>query len=648
MMKRNCPLNKSHLLILLLVVALLVTSCTPTPTPTPSLSVLPPLPTPEVPEPSVIEENIQRWENSGNDSYYFVVEEKTRDRNILIKMVVKNNEVRAAQIHQRVEGDWSEPQPMPLDEAANYTASALLARLQRDASGQGPAPLNLDVVFEPSMGFPTVINAEALSSYTEQGTVQLNREHSYTLVARINALIEETANPGQTPIFSLTRSNGPEALCDSLFVYPDGHSQYSDDCRQLSLPLDVPATMMSELEALQAQFGLLEDTRTDLGSIDKLQITGSGSSAPDAQTLAAAWELSDRLYELLSYPLGAGVLMLFVQNNRLVGLDMLRQVAQPSQLGHTGTLYAVAPTLDSTWLAFSDDRGLRAMQTVTGETQSLLAQPNDGSVYVPRIWNGSKDLLVARIPADAADRSAAGPYEFSLFNLDTLDSRALPLPPGIESYGCDTGAAWSPDGSQLVITGVGYGADCNQAPGVWLVDLESASATALASRELSRGDNSAATITAGARNPAWSPDNEWIAFSLDEEPLSELNFPSRLYVVHPDGRGLAPLTTNARGRADFPAWSPDGMLYYSLSEANTEENGIYRYDIETGESTLLIPGEDLRPVSISPDGEFLAYYAGDSLRVYIFLTEENVAETIEPFEGEVARFSGWISPPEGE
>lgn len=87
------------------------------------------------------------------------------------------------------------------------------------------------------------------------------------------------------------------------------------------------------------------------------------------------------------------------------------------------------------------------------------------------------------------------------------------------------------------------------------------------------------------------------------------------------------------------------MLYYGLSEANTEENGIYRYDIETGRSTLIIPGENLRPVSISPNGEFLAYYSGETLNVYIFLTQENLPQTVEPIELEAPRFSGWLSPP---
>jgi Tol biopolymer transport system component len=632
--------HSTRLLILLLILALAVSACTPTPTATPSLSVLPPLPTPEVPSPDTIAAAIDRWENSGNDSYYFVVEEKTRENNFLIKMVVKDGAVRAAQIHDRVEGDWSEPRPMPLEDAENFTAAALLARLQRDASGQGPAPLNMDVIFEPNMGFPTVINAEALSSYTEQGTVQLNREHSYTLVAQIDALIEEIANPGQTPVFGLTRSNGPEALCDSLFIYPNGSSQYSDDCNQLTLPLEVPASLQGELDALRAQFNRLEETRTDKGSIDRLQITGTGSSAPDPQTVAAAWELSDRLYELLSYPLGAGVLMLFTQNNLLVGMDMQRAIVQPSQLSHSGTLHNVAVTPDSLWIALSDDRGLRAMQVLSGETESLLAQPTDGSIYIPRQWNSLRDLLVTRLPADDQ-----GSYELSLVNLESKETRPVPTPAGLASYGCDTGVAWSPDGTQLVVTGIGYGAACNLAPGAWLIDLPSGAVQALAEREIASGEAAGQLIPAGARNPAWSPDGEWIAFSMDEDALSEANFPSRIYVIHPDGLGLAPLTTNARGQADDPVWSPEGMLYYSLSEANTEENGIYRYDIATGESTRLIAGENLRPAGISPDGEFLAYYAGESLNVYVFLTGENLPETIEPFESEPPRFSGWLSPP---
>jgi Tol biopolymer transport system component len=159
------------------------------------------------------------------------------------------------------------------------------------------------------------------------------------------------------------------------------------------------------------------------------------------------------------------------------------------------------------------------------------------------------------------------------------------------------------------------------------------------------GDSSGEELPAGARNPRWSPTGDWIAFSLDEDATSQLEFPSRLYVVHPDGRGLAPITANTRGQADYPVWAPNGFLYYGLSGTNTDANGIYRYDVSTGEAVLLIPGEDLQPISISPDGQFLAYSQQNGIHVYVFLTGQDLTQTIEPRDGVPANFVGWLSPP---
>jgi hypothetical protein len=632
--------KRYKIFIVFLFVALMVSACTSPATVTQSTTNKPIFPTPDVPSSSEIESATQRWENSGNDSYYLEVEEKTPADDFQIRLVVKDKQVRAAQILEKTADGWSEPTSYPLDKAQNYTVDALLARLSRDAAGQGAAPLDMQVVFDPNMGLPQVVNAEALPSYSDSDTVKLNREHSYTLVAHIKPLIEETTNPGKEPIFTMTRSNGPEAWCSSLLIYPDASSQHSDDCRQSSLQLQVPDNLMEELTALRAKFDQLDETRGDADQTEHLVISGTGSNAPDPQTVQAAWQLADRLYELLSYPLGAGVIMMFTQNDELLGMDMQQQTIQPATLNHSGQLRGVSVNPDGQTIAFSDDKGLRALDISSGATTSMLAQPADSGYYVPQSWSSQGDLLVTLIPG-----SDAAAYTHGTINIDDRSLKDLPLPEGVTGYGCDTGMAWSPDGTQVTITGLGYGAPCNLNPGVTVIDLASGEAQKIVARSVLSGDSSGEELPAGARNPRWSPTGDWIAFSLDEDATSQLEFPSRLYVVHPDGRGLAPITANTRGQADYPVWAPNGFLYYGLSGTNTDANGIYRYDVSTGEAVLLIPGEDLQPISISPDGQFLAYSQQNGIHVYVFLTGQDLTQTIEPRDGVPANFVGWLSPP---
>lgn len=632
--------NITRLITTCLLFVLVLSACAVTTSPTPTSSVLPPLPTPEVPPPSAFEDALNRWKNSGNQSYYLEVTEQSKDKNIMIRLVIKDEQVRAAQILEFGPEGWSDPSPLSFEEAQKYTIEGLFARLQSEAAGDGPAPLKMNIVFDQSMGAPLLVNAEGMPSYTNKGTVKLNNEYSYTLVSEIKALIEETTNPGKTPVFTLTRSNGPDAWCDSLYVYVDRNSQYSDDCRQTTLGLQVPENIMQEVIDLSAQFDYLDTKIETNNSVKHLQIQGTGSIAPDQQTIQAAWQLADRLNELLSYPLGAGVMLMYIKDNTLLGMDMQQQIVQPARIDHSGEIHGASIGLDSNSLAFADERGLRVLDIAKGESISLLAQPEDGSIYVPRSWNVNNELLISLIP-----NTDQGMYEFSTMSLDTKEKHDLPLPDGVDSYGCDTGADWSPDGSQLVIAGQNYGPACNINSGLTVIDFENNLATNLITKTVEDG-TSEETLAFGAHNPRWSPNGEWIAFSLDENEAAGMSFPSRMYVIHPDGRGLAPISTNVRGHADYPVWTRSGTLYYSLQGANTEANGIYEYDLSTGEASLLLPGENLRLDSISPDGDFLAFFDNNELYIYVFLTEQILPETI-PSSGDIpVDIVGWFAPPE--
>ncbi|MCJ7658520.1 MAG: hypothetical protein MUO67_05180, partial [Anaerolineales bacterium] len=68
---------------------------------------------------------------------------------------------------------------------------------------------------------------------------------------------------------------------------------------------------------------------------------------------------------------------------------------------------------------------------------------------------------------------------------------------------------------------------------------------------------------------------------------------------------------------------------------------FYEYDLESNTHFLLITGEDLRPMSISPDGQFLVYGLENGLALWIFGRDE----IIPVASGEArapATFSGWL------
>jgi Tol biopolymer transport system component/DNA-binding winged helix-turn-helix (wHTH) protein len=121
-------------------------------------------------------------------------------------------------------------------------------------------------------------------------------------------------------------------------------------------------------------------------------------------------------------------------------------------------------------------------------------------------------------------------------------------------------AAWSPDGKLLAYASYSRG-------GIWLI-----SPFGGPSRQL----------TEFGSHPAWSPDNQWIAFSSDPARFS---LGSAIWVIRPDGTGARQITSpsTARGSQVAPSWSPDGKHILFLSND--------------------VPGADVW--SIMPDGKGL-------------------------------------------
>ena len=67
---------------------------------------------------------------------------------------------------------------------------------------------------------------------------------------------------------------------------------------------------------------------------------------------------------------------------------------------------------------------------------------------------------------------------------------------------------------------------------------------------MARGSTGSRSSPVGERalNPSWSPDGAWIVFSLQRDERAEI------YLVHPDGTGLRPVTGAPGAQAQHPDW----------------------------------------------------------------------------------------------
>lgn len=621
-------------MLYLLLAMLLIVSCRPSsPSQGGERAVLP---TANVPSISEVDAAISRWKNSQTLRYFVEVQESREGKTFQVRVVVADGQVRAAQrLELGEDGKWGEPFTLPIQQAQDYTVDGVLERLRRDVLGVGPAPVNLRVVFDPSLGYPRLVRAEALPYYDQSGQFVLDRRFNYELTIEVKALLEDTFGIGRQPMFTLIRSGGAKAWCDVLRIFSDRSSSYADDCRQIYLDLRLPERRMNKLLDLAQSFNDLDERREGENQFEHLTIVGTGEQPPDQVTVQAAWELAENFAEVLSQPVGRGLTLVFIRNGELFGFDGSSEIIQPSSLEVRGQLRGATLSRDEKWLAFSDDEGLKVFDLEKATVTTLVAHP-DGWHYLPRSWSPGGYLLVAQIPESEEDIPLLG-----WVSMEQKRWHLLPLAAGSKGYGCDSGAEWSPQSDVLAVTGLGVGLSCNINAGLTIVDMQAERAQSLVVPLIASGTEGGGSIKAGAHTPAWSPDGKWIAFGLDQDANLPLTFPTRLYRVRPDGTGLAPLTNNARGTAIYPVWSEDGNLYYSLNGDMIRANGIYRFQVATNTHTLLIQGSDLQPLSLSPDGKFLVYQQGDGLYLWDFFLQEAV-EVVPKQDGQQMQFVGWL------
>ncbi len=109
---------------------------------------------------------------------------------------------------------------------------------------------------------------------------------------------------------------------------------------------------------------------------------------------------------------------------------------------------------------------------------------------------------------------------------------------------------------------------------------------------------------AGAFQPAWSPDSQWLAFGLGHWFFQRDTHKSTLMRVRRDGSGLDKLTDGTM-HVGFPSYSADGKeIVYRVWDQN--EKGLRILDLDSRKSRVLTTGYDNLP-GWSPDGRRILF-----------------------------------------
>jgi Tol biopolymer transport system component len=112
---------------------------------------------------------------------------------------------------------------------------------------------------------------------------------------------------------------------------------------------------------------------------------------------------------------------------------------------------------------------------------------------------------------------------------------------------------------------------------------------------------------AGAFQPTWSPDRQWVAFGVGQWFLTRAAGPGKIVRIKADGsmNGVAESLTDGSVNSGFPSYSPDGKkLVYRVWSPT--EKGLRILDLTTRSTTTLTTEPDNTP-GWSPDGAKIVF-----------------------------------------
>ncbi len=159
----------------------------------------------------------------------------------------------------------------------------------------------------------------------------------------------------------------------------------------------------------------------------------------------------------------------------------------------------------------------------------------------------------------------------------------------------DRAPSWSPDGTRLVFESVRDGKS-----GIFIVELETGDVTPVLS-----------SSQVEYLRPVWSPSGTAIAYIARQ--ITSDGEHRRLYTVNVNGKN--PLHLSDFDQVLSANWSPDGTQLVAAVGQGAFTSSIVTVAVRDGASTTLTEGfADTEPVW-SPDGAYIAFVRGDTLKV---------------------------------
>ncbi len=247
-----------------------------------------------------------------------------------------------------------------------------------------------------------------------------------------------------------------------------------------------------------------------------------------------------------------------------------------------------------------DGTHTRQLETYGKENHSPSCSPDGERIVFTNHFDGEVQVIVMN--ADGSGRKVVAGEKIG----NSYPNYAYPV--------------WSPDGTQIIYASNPRGVFRDGDYDIFIMDTDGFYNVRLIDNEVNDSDL------------AWSPDGEWLAFSLSHRvgynvDLGRNEFNQELYIIRPDGSDRVQLTDHP-ARDTEPAWSPDGTKIAFASDRDGDTD-IYVMDIARGRVVQLTrTGPDVHDTDPvwSPDGSQIAFASnrhGDGEHYAIYVMDAN-------------------------